>query len=98
MSMRAKILGIGRFVGAVLPFVIACYCGVTYGRAQTVETRLSALEIETARHDERWLAVVARIDAIDRTIWWLIMVTVGSTGVSGVVAVDRAAYKWRGAK
>ena len=106
MKLLDKTFGVGRFVCAALPFVIVCYGSVLYARMQDanleqvtrLERRLTEVEIDSARQDERTLAIVARIDAIDKTLWWLILATFGGTGVSGVVAADRAIYKWKAAK
>ena len=100
MCWRQKIIGVGRFVGAALPFVLACYGGILYAsQDRDLElARLLAIEIAAARQEERTSAIAARIDAIDKTLWWLMMATFGSTGVSGVVAADRAAHKWRNSR
>lgn len=91
--MGEKIISAGRFVGSVIPFLFACYSGVVYG--QTVETRVAALEISSAVHEAQYRAIVDRIEALDKTVWWLVVTTIGGTGVSGVVAIDRATYKRR---
>ena len=110
MSTIERVLGVGRFIGAALPFVIACYAGITYAsQDRELEGRLAAIEITAARQDERWLAVVARIDtmkldlkseidAMNTTLWRLIWATFGSTGISGLVAADRAMHKWRNSR
>jgi len=95
-----RMIGIGRFVVASVPLLIVCYATITYAQEterteRLMERRLSSVEISVARHEERWVAVVARIDAIDKTLWWLIVATFGGTSVSGVVAADRAMYKWK---
>lgn len=63
-----------------------------------LEKRANAHEIADARIEERWLAVVSRIDSIDKTLWWLIVAIFGSSGVSAVVAGDRAVYLYRRTK
>jgi hypothetical protein len=95
--MWRKLVLVGRLVGAVLPFLLACYGGVTLALAQagTLEGRMAMIEIDNARQDERFHAIVARIDAIDKTLWWLVVATVSGTGVSGAVAADRIVYKRR---
>lgn len=90
-----RIVSALRLIGAVLPFLFACYGGFIYAQESQTERRLSAVEISSARHDERFLAIVARIDAIDKTLWWLIVATFGGTGVSGAVAADRVIHKRR---
>ena len=105
MKLRDKILGIGRFAGAAAPLVLVVYSSVLYARTQTdtfesrrLERRLTDSEIALARQDEKTRAIIARIDSIDKTLWWLIVATFGGTGVSGAVAADRAAHKWRQAR
>ena len=99
MTMFGRMLGVGRFAVAALPFVLACYAGVTYAsQDRELDGRLAAIEIAAARQDERWLAVVARIDAMDKTLALLMWATFGSTGVSGLVAADRAMHKWRNSR
>lgn len=78
----------------ILPFLLACYGAVLYAQTD-VERRLAMTEINLARQEERYHALVARIDAIDKTLWWLVVATFGGTGISGAVAADRVAYRWR---
>lgn len=91
---------IGRVVGAMVPLLLACIGAVAYAQLQDTdrlerqtERRFSALEIADARQEERYHAIVGRIDAIDKTLWWLVVATIGGTGVSGVVATDRAVHR-----
>ncbi len=106
MRLRDKILGVGRIIGAVAPIIISSYGGLLYAQGQQLQLhedllldrRISTVEINAARQEERWAAVVARLDAQDKTLWWLVVATFGGTSVSGFVAADRAAFKWKQAR
>lgn len=87
-----------RLLGAGIPFLLACYGAVTYASQEPLEERVAGLEIESARQDERYHAIVARIDAIDKTLWWLVAATLAGTGVSGAVATDRAVHRLKNSK
>ena len=95
----------GRMAGAIIPFLMACYGARVYAQSEyddrelaRIERRITSNDISIARQEERWLAVMARIEAQDRTLWWLVVATLSGTGVSGSVAADRIFHKWKHSK
>jgi hypothetical protein len=82
-----------RFFGAVLPVMFAALALRVH--AQTSEERLRAVETDMARQDERYHAIIARLDSIDKTQFWLIFSTGAAGIVSGGVAADRAMFRKR---
>lgn len=81
-----------KVIFAVLPIFFAGYGARIYAQ-ETMDRRMMSVEIDLARQDERFRAIVARLDAYDKTLWWLIMATFTSSGISGAVAADRVVYK-----
>lgn len=82
-----------RFFGAVLPVFFAAMAFRVH--AQTSEERLRAVEVNLGRQDERYHAIIARLDSIDKTQFWLIVSTGAAGVVSGGVAADRAMFRKR---
>lgn len=81
---------------AFVPIGVVTHTARVYAQdVDALRHRITELEVTTARQDERWHALSARIDTIDKTLWWLLVATFTGTGVSGAVAVDRATYLFR---
>jgi hypothetical protein len=97
-----------RLVGAALPIAVVLFTSIAYAQDHSgrelrdlmrdmrgMESRLSRSEIDHARLEERWVAIAARIESMDKTLWWLFVGTFGSVAVSGAVGTDRAVHRYR---
>ena len=96
-----------RIAVSAMPLAMTVYATAIYAQDQDrferqLERRTSAAEVMLARHDEKFIAILAQVqtlssshEALRDLVWWLAAATLGSGTVSGAVAADRAVFRLR---